>query len=513
MNNCEKFYKKTGEAIELFYKPICEHSDNYEYEKKKILRKMSHMSLEEQISCFFSWQFLIDIAFLGLNREKIESGVNINWDSYVPANLAARSKFIDDRKSKIPYFGQWLKVLDCKEKYLAEDSKFWILRLRNSFMHGNFVYDYDNIVAQRIKVFEGNANSTDINMHIMFLGLNEFIEDNFHNIPHNDFGIVSEHNDLMALNYTQINTREELKEFLKKNLFIGNRKNNESFYYNGNDIINSSTGEKIGRARSRRKLFVSGDEVLFDTQDFVDSKMKIFSLSDQSIELLIWVLENKYNIYNASKQKQKIFNAIRQYLFPMNGVNKLLHEFGLYCGGLAVDKKDYKNVGVDFKKTFAIFHDEAENIVNTFTILKLYRFLYRIQNKNFEPLNYSLLDCKNTFVSSGEDMQKRIEKYKLQMPQDEAENYAYIETIRNALAHGNVEIKYFLSNEKLTPVIKFHDLWENKKTGDKIDISIFSPARMLDKFLDRIDLSIEFDDVFDFGEFKTTNIKNEREKH
>ncbi len=510
--NCEKFYEVSKKVLDLFHKHISSGNDNFEYEKTKVIRETSKMNDEDKLAFFMTWQLLIDISFLGLNREKIENGIDIDWLGYVPENLTVYSHLQDGRPSKVPYFKEWLKVIDCKDKYLSEGADFWIKRVRNSFMHGNFVYDYDKIARQRIKVFEGNANSTDVEMDIHFLGLNEFIEDNFHNTPHDDYGITNERVDLLALNYKEITNRKELEDFLKHNIIIGRRKNKDGVYYNGQNIVDSETGSVLSRKEHAKKIKVEDGKVKLESHDFVDPNMEISVLNMKEIEMLIWVLENKLNIYKAPKQRNNIFEAIRQYVYPMLKINKLLHEFGNYCGAIVTDKKEYRKTGIDIKKMLSIINEEKENVENAFTILRLYRFLYRIQNRNFEEVDYSLFDCGKSFaISSNEEMESRINKNKTKMPDKEAENKAYIDTLRNALAHGNVEIKYMVDNQKLIPLFILTDDWTNAKTGERKVLSLMTTQKTLDAFLELADL-YAFDMWDEDEEFKSLINGKEKER-
>lgn len=487
--NCERFYKETKKAIEVFHKHITSGNDNIQSEKNKMLSKMAKSSDEDKLAFFMTWQLLVDIAFLGLNREKIEEGINIDWSNYVPKNMMNFLHLQDNRSSKVGYFKEWIKVLSCKDKYLSEGADFWIKRVRNSFMHGNFTYDYDNIAKQRIKVFEGTPTSTDLEMDISFLELNEFIEDNFHNTVHDEYGITNERIDLLALNYSPISNRKELEEFFKTNIVITKRKNKDNVYYDGQNIIDSVTGKILSRQQQGRNMVVEDGKFKMDTHEFVDPETTIEVLKTKDIEILIWILENKFNIYKAPKQRNKIFNAIRQYVYPMPKINKLLHEFGIYCGAMTIDKSDYRQNGVDVKKTLSIINEEMDNVENAFTILKLYRFLYRIQNKNFDAIDYSMFDCQRSFaVSKDDEMQKRIDKNKKSLPEKEAENKAYLDTLRNALAHGNVNIKYDIRDGKLEPIFILTDDWTNPKTGDRTQLSLMTTGKVLDAFLELADL-------------------------
>lgn len=487
-NNNEIFYEKSSQLIDLLYEPICSLNDNYEYEKKKILSKMGNISQKEFFKDILTWQFLIDYSFLGLNREKIENAVNVNWEKYIPQTYVKQFSFKDLRPSKALYFKEWLKVIDCKEKYKTETPNFWIKRIRDSFMHGNFEFDYDDIKRQRIKLVEGSESSVDVRADISILGLHEFIEDNFHNVYHQDYGIVDEYINVYTPKNLQINNRAELENVLKNQIYICFRKSNSVYNYDGNKLVEISTGKTISRKEAQQNVMDLNTEQICDFEKKLDGNLKIAIINKDFVDVLIWILENKYNIYNTSKKSSKILNAISQYMLPMKGINKLLREFNNYFGGIALDKKEYNSAGIDIKKMFAVFNEEKENVDNAFVVLRLYKFLYRLQNKGFEKIDLNNFDCEKSFmVSNEEEMQKRIEKNEKMMTEKEAKNKAYLDTIRNSLAHGNVKIEYIVDNNKLIPLFILTDSWENKKTGQKINISLVSPSQNLNAFLQLAD--------------------------
>lgn len=499
MNNFEKFYNISGKAIEIFSKAIKKENDNFEKEKKKILNNLKDYSEEDKLHFWLTWQILIDYTMLALNREKVENDVNINWDNYKPMLFTSHEYCLGNPlPSKIPYFKEWLRVVDCKDRYLTEDSRFWIKRVRNSFLHGNFEYDYDRPDQQLIRIFEGSPSSTDVKMNIKNLGLHEFIEDNFHNIDHQEFGIASSYIDILLIISKRINNREELKHSLRKELFILKRKVDENYYYNGNDIINSNTGEKARRAKKFVKLSFEESGPVLQTKEFVNPNADIHSLDMSFIDDLVWILENKYNIYNCKKQKKAICQAIKQYGFPMDAINRLLHEFNSFTGGVIYDKKDYKEINFDFTKMSAVLYNLGDNIENAFVILKLCRMMYRLQNKNFEKINNNLFDCKEYMTVPDyacEEMQKRIDKHKglitdsainEEVKERSATNSAYLEVLRNAMAHGNIDIHFLIKNNQIFPIFKLTDDWINKN-GEREIIEIRSTAKLLDFFLDMLE--------------------------
>ena len=498
MNNFEKFYEISGKTIEIFSQSIKKQNDDFYKERKKILNKIKDFSEEERLNFFLTWQFMIDYTLLSLNKEKIENDININWDNYKPMLFSSHPYCLGNPlPSKIGYFKEWLRVVDCKEKYLAEGSRFWIKRIRNSFLHGNFEYDYSRPDQQLIRVFEGNDRSTDIKMNIKNLGLHEFIEDNFHNVDHEEFGITSTYIDLLLVMNNRITNRTELENALKKEVFVLKRKVDENYYYNGNDIINNTTGEKASRKKQLTKLALEDEGAVLQNKEFVNPNAHVHSLNAEFVNDLVWILENKFNIYTCKKQKKAICHAIKQYGFPMETINRLLHEFNSYTGGIIYDKKDYKEINFDLGKTTATLYNLGDNIENAFILLKLYRMMYRLQNRNFTPINKSLFEFKKFMVVpdyASEQMQRRIDKHKDKIQEDmsdeekelTARNSAYLEVLRNALAHGNVNIHFCIQENEIYPVFDFIDDWTNKN-GEREIIEVRSPATMFNNFLDALE--------------------------
>ena len=490
MNNSQKFYEISKEMLGLLQEPVVKHNDNFEHEKRKFQSKIKDWSEEKMIENIFTFQFLIDVAYLGLNKEKVEEKVVFKWDDYKPELLQSYPLLQNNLPSKVPYFKQWLRVVDCKEKYKTENANFWILKLRNSLLHCNFEFQYDTQQKHVIKIKEGSETKTDVLMKVVVPGFHEFMNDNFYNLRHDDFGLSVDWVNVVYCDIPQVKNRQELEDYLKNKLYIGVRKNKEGCFYDGENFIDSETGEKLGRQEKSKAAKLRDSGVFLESHDYVDSEMKLFGLSDYSIEMLVSVLEKDYNIYKASKQKNILGKVIRNYLYPIQSVNRILHEIDSYLGGMITDKKDYRSVNLDIKKMMAVFHEEETNINNAFIVLKLYNFLYRVQNKNSEALDYANIDfAQYCIVETKDEMEERIKKY-CSYSEKEAINMAYVETIRNALAHGNIEIKYIPGDDKVFPCFEFNDIWTNRKTGIQEKVSLITPARLLEKTLDQLDVKL-----------------------
>ena len=130
--------------------------------------------------------------------------------------------------------------------------------------------------------------------------------------------------------------------------------------------------------------------------------------------------------------------------------------------------------------------------------IKLYHILYRIQNKNYESINYNDIE----FDLNGDDYTYTrtdlngitndftIDKnnFKIKYPFDsekEIENRVICEIIRNALSHGNIEIKIELVNDDIVEYIVFSDKYKSKNRELKITLE------KLEKFLKSDSFKVE----------------------
>ena len=135
--------------------------------------------------------------------------------------------------------------------------------------------------------------------------------------------------------------------------------------------------------------------------------------------------------------------------------------------------------------------------------------MYRLQNKNFEKVDFSLFDCQEYMLVpefANEEMQKRIDKQKTRLADEDltedkkqliASNNAYIETLRNALAHGNIDITFKIKDNKSYSIFSFTDDWTNKD-GERQIVEIRSTTNLFDCFLDTLELAAD-------GKFKSSD--------
>jgi len=160
----------------------------------------------------------------------------------------------------------------------------------------------------------------------------------------------------------------------------------------------------------------------------------------------------------------------------------------------------HSNLKLDYRKVI-VESDFEENRRSVFAcrtsllLLKLYHILYRLQYKNYEEVDYNMMDFDMT---SNDYSYTRIEKngstsydfnidkakMRLNYPNEtelEIENRIICEIIRDALCHGNVEMNFKIENDELVEYVVLEDIYKGKNrklevTLDKLETFINSNA-------------------------------------
>lgn len=494
MNNYERFYYETDIAIKLMYNFLNSDTQNHEHVAKKVLKTLEQLKIDPA-SLRFSLTSLIDIASFALNKEKIERHADIDWDNYKPEITSKLNNF-EKRYSKIPYFKEWLQVSDCAEKYKTEHTKFWIKKVRDAFLHGKFELDYSkNCPYSEIKINQGSATKTDVNIKIYEPELTEFIEDNFRNIYNKGYGIKDVYS---YLQYPDINIYNftSLEEYLKNTALYNYSIDFDNFSYDGM-TLNSADGQKI-------KPYISPKQVSEipggapKVPDFLVKSGDTLLLNPEKANLLAKIIDKKSGyIYNSGKKRDIIHKYFSNYSFTYQMINSLLQEI--------VSANNYVYFAVDqkcvpksnYKNTFAIIDFCKDNLKPTFTLLQLYRFSYRLQNTNFKPIDYTKFDCDKSFLTTTPElMNERITKILEKFPnltRKEATNKAYLEVLRDALAHGNVNLETRLNEDLSTmnKVFVFTDAWTDK-LGNYTETKLETNVSCLEHLFTEIDKDLDF---------------------
>lgn len=495
MNNSERFYYETDFAIKLLYCFLKSDSQNHEYQAKKLIQALKDCDIDVD-SFRFSIVSLIDITSFALNKEKIENQANIDWDNY-KAEITSKLKNFDHRFSKIPYFKEWMQVRDCSQKYTTENAQFWIKKVRNSFLHGKFELDYSQTYPySEIKIKQGSATKTDIDLKLYEPGLTEFIEDNFRNIYNKGYGIKDSYSYLRYPDL-EITDLASLEKYIANIAHLKYKIDFNNYTYDGTNLT-SSDG-------SKEKPYISPKQLTKhpygspEVPKFLVESDKVTCLTPEKASLLAkLIIKNAGYIFNSGKKRDIVHKYYSNYIFPYQTANSVLQElvnvanyidFSIYQNSV---KKNFYN------KTFGIIDFCKDNLKPTFTLLQLYRLLYRLQNDNFKPVDLNNIACEKLFYSpTPELLEEKIKKTMEKSPdltQKEATNKTYLEILRDALAHGNVSFETRFSNDlnNIDKVFTFADCWTDRKTGEYSETKLESNVGCLEYLFTEIDKDLDF---------------------
>ena len=494
MKNSERFYYETDFAIKLMYCFLNRDTRNHEYEAKKLLKDLEICGIDPE-SFRFSLVSLIDITSFALNKEKIENQANLNWNDY-KTEITSKLKNFDHKFSQIPYFKEWFQVCECSEKYKKENAQFWIKKIRDAFLHSKFELDYGRTdPLSEIKIRQGTATKADVDIKLYEPGLTEFIEDNFRNVYNKDCGIKD---DYSYLQYPQTDfyNFKTLEDYISKITIAKYKIDYNNFTYDGTNLT-SADGVKVRPSIQHRQILNKPDDEIV-VPEYLVKYDDITHLKPEKANLLARLIDKKASyIYHGSKKRDIVHKYYCNYLFPYQAANSLLHEI-TNATNYIYFSVDQKSVPKDYyNKCFGLIEYYKENLKPTFTLLQLYRLLYRLQNTDFAPVNYANLECQKLFYAvTPELVQEKVEKIKTKFPdfsEKEATNKAYLDIVRDALAHGNVNFQSMFSDDLSTidKVFTFTDSWTDK-TGKHTDTIIETNVSCLEYLFTTIDKDLEF---------------------
>lgn len=492
MNNALKFYKTSTELLNFLDKNLKDANFSYAKVQNLLLKERTYTKKEEIFDDVVAFFHLCNSALLGINREKIENSVETNWDDYKPQNYLKASKMFYSG-SQIPYFREWLGIFKCQERFKNEPSGFWIKKIRDILMHGNYDLDFEsgrNPSGPKMKIKEIGKSGVVFDAHVAELGLNEFIEDNFTNIFKDDIGIVSDDYYFSMNIKSRISNKDELKQTLD-DLVIIKRQVSDGVVFNGMKITDKQTGEMI-TGMGKTVVDKSGKKVEFIGPKYLDEKnFTSYKMSDEIKETLIYLLE-KNNIYTHSSQTSLIRDVINEYCIfnrslcaNIDNFKHLMEEFVF---------KDEKTVQKTVKPTLASLYKHRANIDAALTFLSLYKMLYVLQNDAFPEIDKTKIDFNAFMVLplTTEDYINKIEK-KMQAENkkfDESYKELVFETIRNSLAHGNISVATRVVDDKPVRYVVFSDKWKNRRTEEEENVTLFAPIQDVKKFVKEVDSQI-----------------------
>ena len=484
MNNNEKYYRRSYNAIERLIKTY-----RNGYSKENMLKFRSELQRllisnpKVYRSEFNNLMFTTNIALLGLNKESMENSGK--FDEYkkniFSVNLGNISEEQDLRlkefynSNTVPNdFDNWLSI----SKGVDSDTENidHLRRVRNALLHSNFSIDEDTpeLLITKLKTksyYEAELFNLEFNM---------FVTQYFSNI---DSLGLSEVMHLFNISPVQIKNKDMLEKILELVTI------NEISYKNLKDF-NEKSPELILKECLRKDFYVNMKKFLKDidnSKNFDDFNIYTGVINKNYINYIIKHIEKTYGekfyTYDYEVQDGIISTYLRYLLNPKTELSNWMTHFW------------YLHASVNNPKFNPSFFDGDEygfeSCYPALMVLKSYLVLYRLQNNDFDEIDYSKIDLDPAellinLTSANVDgspvtgnyindsIAKEINKGILKDPFHIINKIA-CEIIRDSLAHGN--IKTSIDATTLKPIIEFKDIYKN-------NIRILTlPISSLEKFL------------------------------
>lgn len=513
MNNNEIYYKR---GLHIIDKLLNIFSNDNTFYKKRLMfmeeefkRHANFYDIAIKDNNAFTMTGLVTL--LGMNKENVEDtkkNVNYNFSRFTRMD----KKAIEDYKMKTPEFendrvvntkyDEWLNVTNID--YPTID---YMYNVRNGLLHseydfydenGNIIYVKNSnytkfegkILLNSFKKFGlfyfGNAGWTGLSENAYIFGVDSgkksTNESELERII-DTIGVVSVNYKLKENNIDIEAPEEKLHKSLLKSksvkdiyLFIDKIYRRYTDSYSVTDLNLSVEQKKILKRMivsyygndfftwEYEKQFYS---ILFCCKYLFDSRNVISEWISDFVKTFEYIKENNYLNYK---------NVVSQ-----NGFNSVLNE----------NLVDLVSIEDDKRSVFACR--------TSLLMMKAYHILYRLQNSNFEEIDYSHI---NFDFSSGDYTYTRIDidgsvkindfcddilklstKY-VGLTNDIIKNIVLCEVIRNALSHGNVKLDFRIdSNDNLVTYIVLEDIYHSKVRRIEMTMDMFEKFLYSDAFL------------------------------
>lgn len=449
MTNEEKYYRRTYSLLEDL---IYTYKDGYNKKKTKLFWENNYNAYNNGSKSFMEKKegllLTIIIALMGINKESIEkreviTGYNNNCVDFdfrtIPMDLLTARKIqeFENTRTKETIFDNWLSIVKSPE--IDTTNEDIIRRIRNGLLHSNFTMDTESDMVS----FTNIKTKSYYESKILNQNFQQFIMAYYSNLP--TVGVCDKtilfyrQDDLTATN------DDELREWLYKTWMLELEHSVDSFTgFNtlDNKITEIINKDKISQQINEKIMNIGNGITIKDIQ------YKIFN--DDGVDSFIKIIKQKYgkDFYKLSdKEKEKIIHNIFEYMYKNKKQisNWLLHFSHLVGNSI---NQNY-SVDDDF-----YYDDEYAtlSLQPTLAILKAYLILYRLQNNNFDKIDYNLVSFKfddEYWLWSELNGEKVTDNYfdesfyKLKEKNNELTNneirkQILCEVIRDSLAHGNI---------------------------------------------------------------------------
>lgn len=467
MNPYERYYRRSYNAINRLIE-IYKNGYNKENTLKfrdEITNKYYNNPKVTQ-SEINNIMFTTIIALLGLNKEAIENtGKIIEYKKnnnevditkiILREEEKTRLKEFNDSKTISTDFDNWLSI---KINPNTDTSNIdYLRRIRNSLLHSNFYLDEDifNMPFTKLKT-KSYYESELFNLQFQM-----FVFEYFGNI---------EALGLTESIYTFITPKKEIKNIYDLFLFLSQTTINEISYKNIKSIGIDSPELTLKNSLDEEH-FVNVNhfiEYLSTNNNIEDIKWETKKITNEHIAHIILYLEKTYGAsfyqMDYSTQSGIISTHLKYELNPKMEISNWLSHFWYFYSSIKNPK---------FQVSFFDGDDfGTESCYPALMILKAYLIMYRLQNNNFDELDYNKInfdinDPDIYMYSDNEDKTPVTENYFLKSFEKEKnrgiisdDNTIWMkiicDVIRNSLAHGN--IRTYTSPITLEPMIEIKDI-------------------------------------------------------
>lgn len=473
MNVNEKYYRRSYNAINRLieiYKDGYNQNKTLNFRQELISKYRTNTKIMQ--SEFNSLMFTAVTALLGLNKESIENtGKIIEYkknNNEIKLDIekfnkeeALRLKDFYNSKTVSTDFDNWLSIKKIPEK--DKNNIDYLKRIRNSLLHSNFYIDDDVVNLPITKLKTKSYFEADL-LNVQF---QLFVLEYFANI---DFLGLSE-----AL-YTFDVPRKQIKDINMLVYYLAALHINKVTYKNLKTVGENSPELLL-------KEFTNKDGEV-DTINFNDKLINNNNIDDLKCETSSLKLDFVYSLsiyiiktYGTDffhldyKDQGAIISTVLKYILNSKTEisNWIIHFWYLYS---SINNPKF-NVSFFDGDEFGI-----ESCYPALTILKSYMVMYRLQNNDFDEVDYSKIDFDiddKSIALYSENIDKSLvtENYfKNSFDKEMSKglisdkkviwNKIICEVIRDSLAHGNV--KTFISMKDFTPMIQFRDVDTKKGT-------------------------------------------------
>lgn len=437
------------------------YSEGYESERIKynILKNESIKSKAEKVIDLTSVVVPILSTLIGLNKEELQNAnskisnnnlfqykdyeENLSYDNSDEIIEVARemSKLVKFNPSKSGPFPNMLEINKTDNKNRPFD---YVAKIRNALEHAEYYQPKGNINVVNLTNTE-NGNVIFEGRLLLWL-FRYFVEDYFGH----GLGVAPVMETYEYDPIDQFNDKESLVHFLKTFAFVIYKFTDipDDLKFKGNRGLFSELNSSFDISGAEVKSFKDNLEEL--SKKGVKFEWDVLNFKDEEINGIMNFINNNYkdNLYNNKKVFEEILNLIKFICAPNREMANCYNNILRY-----IDFKKHYLLQNDIPEKKLFDEQEAdENVKYAFktsiALLRVNIVNYLLESSELEIPSLKDLEINDIKISSRKELIQRMKKCMNEgIDFEEAFNYVILNTIRNAMAHGNERIKIILDDE------------------------------------------------------------------